>query len=234
MAAFVSTTDAAGNGTADPITLAFAANVTSGNLLIATFKIDSDSVTITSVTDSLHGAAEWTLAVTNPMVAATIQDFIYYKIATASGACTVSIDLSGSATYHLQIAEFSPTAGFTWTGVDVTGVQDNASDTTHESASPALTSTRANGVWISGMGYSSAYSVNGGELSTDYSPTVAPARHHCYYRITTATQTSDGDWTTLASETGAAVLAFLYETDGGGGTAAPRPSTRIALMGVGW
>src|SRR5258708_6296277 len=89
--------------------LAFGSSVTSGNLLVVSFTTVDTTNTVSSVTDTV--GSTWALA-SGPIVANSTQtSWIYYALANASGANTVTVHWSGTATApNIFVAEFSGNA----------------------------------------------------------------------------------------------------------------------------
>ena len=98
------------NGGADSDALAFPNNVTSGNLLVvggATWV--SGGITSISVTDSLTPSTTYTVVLGTAFGFLTgIRTFLAYGVAPSSGACTVTVNPSGSSVdFSFGIDEFT-------------------------------------------------------------------------------------------------------------------------------
>lgn len=100
------------DGTGLPsLSLAYPGNVTVGNLLLIAAGVDT--LINLSVTDSLGSAYQSAIVTDGTGALATFRDQIFYAKAAASGACTVTLNLSGAdARTRLLIHEYSLTTEF--------------------------------------------------------------------------------------------------------------------------
>jgi hypothetical protein len=87
----------------NPYTYAYPSSVTAGSLLIAVFGWPAGGITITTLGDSLNGSNAWSLAKLEDGNARTVA--IYYFNNTAGGACTISLQLSGTTAVQFVVYE---------------------------------------------------------------------------------------------------------------------------------
>jgi hypothetical protein len=206
-------------GGADLTTLAFPANVVSGNLLVvlgSCFDATGEPASI-GVSDS-RSTIYSVFAFPETSVGADYTVFIAYGIALSSGACTVTVNPAGSASdMGFAIDEFS--------GVNSTPLDVDGGVTTQGSATPedTILTVTANDLVVGILSYaSSSTSITKGasytEIGQNTSTTNAQPFGAEFAIVTTAT-TYTVDWTLGASRT-----ATVY-------TAAFKPATGAAISG---
>lgn len=211
MAAYVSASRTRSTQTAQNPTVAFGANVSAGSLLL--FLGGNASGATATFSDTQGNTWNIATSLNSGYIA-----YLAWAIAGSSGANTVQVTGSASAAWHMVIEEFTPTVGYTWTGVDVVGSEAQVSGTAHPCESAEITSTRPNTVWMAGGradNVSSALSAD--STSEGWVSTFTTNRLAEHYWIRTATDSSDGDWTSSGSAAATNVIAAFYETASGGG-----------------
>lgn len=124
---------------AEPQSLQYTSSVAAGSLLIGAAYWESNTVTITSVSDPVNGA--WTLAGSPQVGADTLAGWsfqLFYKIGAGAGTTNVTIDLSGAvSSLGLALHEFT-TAGAT---LDASPVYNQATGTAPTSSAIVTTAT---------------------------------------------------------------------------------------------
>jgi len=208
-------------------TLAFASNNTSGNALIVTVAVQTQ--TVTGVSDS-HGQ---TYTLDKSGTGGGWNLYIYRFFNCRGGACTVTVNLSAAtANVKITITELAATAGMVFWGVDVTGSLTGTG--TAVSCGP-FTTTKPNDVII-------ATSMNSGPQTTTvgsgYTTLGAQwtAGNPDEYQILTATGSQTPSATLAASATwGMIAVAYAAQTptDSGSLTATEATSTPASAPFIG-
>ena len=176
-AAVVQDASATGSGSST-LAAKFNSNVTKNNLLVAgVSSYAGNAFANPPVTDTL--GSTWSLAVTkNPGTAGTPSlTAIYYAVAPAGGADTVTVHMTGTNNLHLHIYEVSGL--LTSSALDQTG-SNYQSGTTVATVSTAAATTSANefvfayfgrdngsGAWAAGSGYGNTIASPNTSASTD-------------------------------------------------------------------
>lgn len=207
--AFVSASDAQ-NFINDGGTLAYAANVSAGSLLLAFVNVTGATEQVNGITDTLGNT--WARAVQSTGAVGRRAE-IWYTRTASGGANTLTFDFSGAGTNHgVVIAEFS---GFSnGVSLDQFNSTSNGTNTTTHSAG-SITTTVADAVLVAVFVFDSGFSING--RLTGWNPMIANIRQDSIYKIASATETTDAQVTTADVERGPAAIASFYETVGGGG-----------------
>lgn len=218
-------------------TLAFAGNVTAGDVLFAGggFWDTSTGYTIT-LTDTR--STVWTVLKGTELssLGGFFAPFLAYGVALSSGACTVTLAATGDS--GSNYASFSIDE---WSGGDTAALLDTNGGTssgTSTAPSDSLTTATANCLILgvethtnTGSG-TIAITPNGSDTQIGEIESTANAPHSLVYRIvTSATSYTIGAWTLGESQAWRAqTAAFKEDTGGGGGTPAQNLFT---LLGVG-
>jgi hypothetical protein len=208
-------------GTAGDTTLAFPANVTSGNLLICVGAAFDSSGSTIGVTDTRSTVYSVLSAV--PFTGGRL--WIAYGIALSSGACTVTANVTpDTAGQSFSIDEFS---GVNATPLDVDGGQTTATST---AVSDTLTTLTANDLLIGAACYDTATTtlVEGATYTLiGKEPSNAIQSHLAELRLVGAAQLYTVTATIGASQPNSMYTAGFKESTGGAGT------HRLSALGVG-
>jgi hypothetical protein len=205
---------------ADPQVFSFASAVTAGSLLTVNFR-HATSITVAGVSDSVNGA--WTKAADVAMGGYT-HDCWYLKNAGA-GATTVSVDLSGAASFQYELNEWAGRDASTPIDDSETGTLSGA--TTHK-ASAAATPTVAGGIALVTYGFAGSFTVDAAPAG--YTSTGGDASYlKQYYKDLAGTDAEDPELTTVDTEDSGTILVILKVPVA---TAAPTVTTQ-AVSGIG-
>jgi hypothetical protein len=199
------------NPIADGGTLAFGSNVGSGVLLVALIRIASGTIIVNALTDTLGNT--WALAEQSAATGGA-NCSIWYAPCPTGGACTVTFDWTGTANGMATLAEFSGFSGGVTAG-PTNSVANGTNTTTHSAGD--ITTTVADSLLTAIFCFESAFTVN--SRLTDWNALVGNSRYDASYKIASATETTDGQITTVDVERGPSAIAAFSETTGGGGFA---------------
>lgn len=213
----------------DSLAVAFAQNVVSGNLLAVAGGIwDAPQTSSLSITGSLHGSG-WTSSYVN--IGANFTAFLAWRVATSSGAETVTINPSGSGSYiEGTVNEY--TAGAT---IEIDAALASA---TGNSTAPSrsVTTSTVNGL-ILGVTVpdtdtiAAPTSLTPGGSYTQWAEqeSVTNTEFNAEQRVTSVAQAYTVDWAQGNSGPWGVVTAAFKEQAGGGATLVHRN----LLLGVG-
>lgn len=207
-------------GTVSSTTLAYSSNVAAGNTLLAFVRLGSNTVSVSSITDTLGNT--WTLVKRQQHASSQVTSEIWKcENITSGGANTLSFTFSGSSTLvQLYIAEVNSSTGYA--GEDQKNSADQASGTSHNAGS--ITTTKANSIVFFMIGFVGSY-------DQDLPPTgysvgvVALSRMNVWYKILTAIGTENPTMTTDSAEITSNIIANFGETQ----AAASTPSKKVLI-----
>ncbi len=204
----------------------FPNNITSGNLLIAAgvnWNVSDQTMAVTGCSTT------WTVIQGQTLSAdsGVYRSFVAYGIAGTSGACTPTIDPSGSGNYgSASLDSFSGVHG---TPLDADG---GSSTGTSSTPSDSITTGTANALIIGVLqkdGTASTLTPGGSYTQFGEIESVSNAAHNAEFLIATTATSYSVNWTTGASRPFVAQTVSFKEASGGGST----PVCQLALIGVG-
>jgi hypothetical protein len=196
--------------------VAFAGNVTAGNLLVCVGNVWNDpQSTSIGVAGSLHTTG-WTVYTVNIGTPATA--WVAWKVATSSGAETVTVDPSGSQAWgSISVDEFT-------SGGTISLDTDHGSQTGSPTSTPTknFTTTSATGLIVGVVGTDGAdypnpvaHSVGTGMTQFGEVEATDNATHNGAYQVTSAATNYSWVWTLGSSQVYGIYIASFKETAGG-------------------
>lgn len=181
---------------ADPVTVAFGSNSTTGNLIEVVIAIEATNRTVSSVTDTLLNT--YTASMTLQTVGSA-RFYRYYTISAATGANTVSVDLSAASTTSVIISEWNSSTGWPANPVDAVSVTVSGASTHPQATS--LNTAQAEELILGAQGFSNTnLTISGVDISgtLHYPSPDASGRSKLAYLVT--------------SSAGAYQMGFTYGT----------------------
>ena len=182
----------------------YTSNVTQGNLLVA---FSWGNANPTGISDTMGNS--WTQAIDYNGLGSSWEG-IWYCIAKATGANTVTISQASSTTMAIAIAEFNSSTSQSWS-VDVAAVGAHSSGTTATTAS-------VNTAFASELVLSSFHDSNLGTTSAPFTAGDQLTGAGWAYYIPTTTQTGLTSSQTGLSGVWAALIMSFYNPASGGGS----------------
>lgn len=212
---------------ADSVAVAYAQNVVAGNLLVVAGGIwDFPQTTSVSVTGSLHTTG-WTVAFVT--IGSNFSAYLAWRVATSSGAETVTVNPSGSVPFT-EAAVNEYTAGAT---IEIDAALASATGTSAAPSRSVTTSTATGlivGVTVPDTDTDGTTTITPGTNYTQWAETesVANCEYNTEHRITSVAQAYTVDWTFGGSRPWGVVTAAFKEQAG-----AATLVHRALLLGVG-
>ena len=137
------------NSGADPVTVAFGSNVTSGNLIEVSICIQAATRTVDGVTDTLGNTYTASMPI---QIVGTTTSYRFYTVSASSGANTVSVNLSGVSSTNVIITEWTSSTG--WPANPVDAVSVTVSSTSAHPQATSLSTAQAEELIIAWQGFS--------------------------------------------------------------------------------
>lgn len=218
-------------GSASSISLAFGSAVAAGDLLVAVARCGNLPDTLTA-SDTVNGS--WPSAiVTQALNTDGDQCAILMFKNSGSGTPTVTVNASAAGSWTLEIMDWAPGAGNTWSSP----AQTNSANSTGTTANSGnITTTSADALIVAGCGFDGNVSGNNGCAGAGSTTLVDAVLNSggnlaiaSGYQLVTSTGIYAAEFSITTSQEYAAMVAAVPYTSGGGG---PTVHTLMA-MGMG-
>lgn len=218
------------NNATDSVAVAYAQNVVAGNLLVVGGGIwNAPNTSSLSITGSLHGSG-WTVSYVS--IGSNFTAYLAWRVATSSGAETVTVDPSGTGAY-IEVAVNEYTAG---AAIEIDAALASTTGTSAAPSRNVVTTTTAGlivGVVVPDtdtIGAPTVLTPGGSYTQWAETESTANAEYNAQHRITSSATTYAVDWT-MGNSGPWGIMTAAFKESGGGGSPPPPPSRM--LMGVG-
>lgn len=179
-------------GAATSHALAYSSDVTAGTTLLAFIRIPSNSVTVTSITDTL-GNPNWTLVRRQAHGTAANSGELWKCENSLGGANTVTFNYSGSVATQLWIAEYNGSQTL------VEDQKDGANNDSTTNGGGTINTVHPDSVVIFCLAFATGFSISAGPVSYNRQDDTLSNRIAVYTRIVSTTLSSEAPTATTAA-----------------------------------